>query len=199
MERAEPDTLAELREGNDAFGVVEQLPRPKHVLRLGGDFRWLATQTGAVTGTLGFARIGEELNRVAPRATAGTRWAAINAGGTYRENEASVLPGIARHHLLPMVLVLVFILKFGLHGHSLAPAWGRRYPALAGKAFRRRHLLHGYVARGSPANDCLRTSPNVSHVPIRRAGSISDPGRTICRTSPARTDTQSVPPIPRAR
>src|ERR1035437_2840675 len=194
MERAEPDTLAELREGNDAFGVVEQLPRPKHVLRLGGDFRWLATQTGAVTGTLGFTRIGEELNRVAPRATAGTRWSAVNAGGTYRVNKASVLPGIARHHLLPMVLVL----KFGLHGDSVARALRRRYPALAGKAFRRRRLLPGHIP-ASVWHRCLRISPSVFHAARRRAGSISVPGHTRCRTSPTHTDIQSVPPIRRAR
>ena len=172
MKRAEPDTLAELRQRHHAFGIVEQLPRPKHVLRLGGDFRRLATQTGAITGALGFTRIGEELNRVAPRTTAGTRWTAVNAGGTYRENEASVLPGVARHHLLPMVFVLVFILKFGLHGHSVAPACRRRYPALAGKAFGRRSTcLTAHVA-SSARGPCLRASPSFSHAPRRRAGSL---------------------------
>src|ERR1019366_3000256 len=198
MKRAKPDTLAEVCESHHAFGAVEQLPCSQHVLCLSGDLRRLATQTGAVTGALGFTRVGKKLNRIAPRTTTGTRGAAVNSGGTHRENEASVLPGIARHHLLPMVFVLVFILKFGLHGYSVALARGQRYPALAGKAFRQGLLLRGYGPRFA-GDRCLRTSPSVSHAPRRRAGSISVPGHTRCRTSPARTDTQSVPPIPRAR
>ncbi len=131
MERAKPDTLAERRQGHNTFGIVEQLPRPKHILRLRRNFRRLATQAGAVTSALGFTWIREELNRVASRTAAGTRWAAINAGGAYRENEASVLPSIARHHLLPMV----FVLNLSLHAHSVALVRGGRYPSLAGKAF----------------------------------------------------------------
>jgi hypothetical protein len=64
--------LAEFCESHRTFGVVEQLSCPKHVLRLRGNFRRLATQAGAVTGALGFTRIGEEFNRIAPRAAAGT-------------------------------------------------------------------------------------------------------------------------------
>src|SRR5271167_2562931 len=116
VERAEPHSSAELRKRDNSFGVVQQAPRPEHMLRLVGNLSRLATQTCAVTGTLGFAWVGEEFHRIATRAAARTRRPAKDSRGTHGEDEAPVLPGVPRQHLLP------FVLKFGLHVYSVAQA-----------------------------------------------------------------------------
>src|SRR5271157_1732724 len=155
VERTEAHLLAELRQRDYAFRVVEHLPCAQHVLRLLGDLRRLATQAGTIACTFGLSRIGEEFHRLAPRTAAGTRRPAKDSRGAHREDEAAVLPGIPRQHLLP------FVLKFGLHVHSVAPSRWRRYPALAGKA----------IGSGPVTNRGLRTNPRPSHAPRYRAGS----------------------------
>src|SRR5271165_2394510 len=62
VKRAETDSLAELCQRDHAFGVVEQVPRPQHILRLLGNLRWLAAQTRAITGALGLAWPGKEFH-----------------------------------------------------------------------------------------------------------------------------------------
>src|SRR5271165_3211238 len=67
MKRAETNPFAEFAEGHHAFGVVQELTRPRDILRLRGNLSRLATQAGSITRTLGFVGIWEEFDRLATR------------------------------------------------------------------------------------------------------------------------------------
>src|SRR5208337_2126634 len=83
VERAESDSLAELRQRDNSFGVVEQLPRPQHILRLLRNLGRLAAQTRSVAGALGLTRTSEEFHRIAARPPARTRRPAKHSRGAH--------------------------------------------------------------------------------------------------------------------